>query len=86
MAFDDEWSLTIQLGDPNTKRISTESISFKLRETAVAQLATLSGGAIIRPAMIYTVENEDGEQISFLGQHYLSHSLKNVTPIEIDFD
>lgn len=82
MSNTEEWSLTVQLGDPQTKRIVTESIAFGSRRKAQEQLEPFTAGSILKPNNLYTIENEAGEQIAFIGSHYLSHSLKTVTQID----
>lgn len=70
-----EWSLTVQLGDGSNRKTTTESLRFSDREAALAQLQPLSRHQLIKANQIYTIENEKGEEISFLGARYISHSL-----------
>jgi hypothetical protein len=85
MHDDPGWSVTIQLGDQSGRKVATESLGFKTREKALEQLASFNGGEIIRPKQIYTLENENGEQISFLGDRYISNSLVDMKSMQIDF-
>lgn len=75
------WTLTVQLGEGGRK-IATESLSFSTRDHAVNAIARIGNGTILRAQEIYTIENEDGEQISFQGSRYISHSLKQVTSFD----
>lgn len=82
----DEWALTVQLGDAQGRKVTTETLRFRDVGHAEAALAPLSGGAMMHPKQIYTVRNEAGESISFVGERYISHSLLRIEPTEFDFE
>ncbi len=77
---DPQWSVTVQLGDPVRSKITTESLWFATREFAEKELAKLSDGQILKGKENYTLRNEIGEQITFAGERYISHSLHFVEP------
>lgn len=79
-----EWALTVQLGDSQSRKITTETIKFRAREFAESQLHGFDNGQILRPNQIYTVENEKGERISFVGERYISHSLRRLETIDFE--
>jgi hypothetical protein len=79
------WSVTIQLGDPQGRRIATETLNFGSRDAAHHALTKLTSQGMFLAKQLYTLENEIGEQISFVGERYISHSLLNVTPIDLEF-
>lgn len=77
---DTAWSLTVQLGDPSGRKLTTESLLFASRERALQQLAQFSDAGSVRKSNLYVIENERGEQISFAGEHFISYSLHEWTP------
>jgi hypothetical protein len=82
--MDQHWAVTVQLGDPAGRKVATETLNFRSKEAGQQALRELRESEALLKNRVYTIENEEGEQISFLGERYISHSLLNITPIDIE--